>query len=160
MDQPIESFRSSFPRLAVVMTASSFYLGVAMFIADRVAEDGLNVDIRAMAVTVLIYPPLALPLAPILTAILVAYFRVYIYADGIRSYDFWGRYHYLQWSDIEMIRPINLLGFSYVRLYSNGKSPTISIPLFLVGIDRVKELVTQYAEPDNPLALYFEHDVA
>ncbi|MCA8963179.1 MAG: hypothetical protein KDC38_21805, partial [Planctomycetes bacterium] len=78
--------------------------------------------------------PLTLGLSSIacipLTWFLTLFFKVYASEQGIRCFDFWGRYHRTPWSAITGERPINLLGLRYLRIDAQDRV-TIWLPLYL-----------------------------
>jgi len=152
LDQPVEAFKSSFTRVIAVILACAIPIGVAVIFLD----DGLETNIPALLAGVLGGSLAAFAL----TAIAVAYFKVYVHPDGIRGYNAWGLYHDLAWPDIEKIRPFTLPGLRYIRVYCKNNSSVMWLPLFLTNMSRFKELVSQYAKPDNALNLYLDQNVA
>ena len=88
------------------------------------------------------------------TAILVAYYKVYVRIDRLRGFNVIGKYYDLSWADIDAIRPINCGGLRYIRISRKSDTRVMWIPLFLNDINEFHKLVVQYTEPSNPLAQY------
>ena len=93
------------------------------------------------------------------TAILVAYYKVYVRIDRLRGFNAMGRYFELPWADIEAIRPINFGSLRYIRLASKKDIRVMWIPLYLNELNGFHKLVVQYSEPGNPLTQYLNDNL-
>ena len=64
-------------------------------------------------------------------AIAAAYFQVYVSPDGLRCFDFWGKYRFVRWDEITRQAPINVLGLKYLRVFGSSLRRPLWVPLFL-----------------------------
>jgi hypothetical protein len=64
--------------------------------------------------------------------------------DGLRCFDFFGRYHTIPWHAITHGRPINVGGLRYLRLYAPGHA-TVWLPLYLQRMTEFWEVVGRWA---------------
>jgi hypothetical protein len=122
---------------AIVVGAGSFLLRYGL------AVDWAAVGIRFLWAAVLIF-------VSILAVVIL--FRVYVSADGLRCYAFWGNYHTLSWPEIDSVRPINLLGLRYLRVGSSQSGHTVWVPLFLADMPRFRAAVRELAGEEHILA--------
>lgn len=90
-------------------------------------------------------------LGVLLVVVLGRLFKVYVSPGGLRSYDFWGRYHRVPWATIQAIRPVELAGLRYLRLTAPPAPSPIWLPLFLDDQDTFNRLVAELAGPQHPL---------
>jgi hypothetical protein len=81
-----------------------------------------------------------------------ALFRVYVSAEGLRCYTFFGNYHTLSWPEIDSVRPINLLGLRYLRVGSSQSGYTVWVPLYLADMPRFRAAVREFAGEGHTLA--------
>lgn len=89
-------------------------------------------------------------------AVLVAYFTVELTPQGIRGYNFWGRYRFVPWSSMCATKHVNLGGLRYVRVFSENESTPMWLPLFLHGMDAFETSVRTVAPEHNVLRAFFE----
>lgn len=82
----------------------------------------------------------------------VVLFRVYVTAEGLRCYTFWGIYYTLGWPEIDSVRKINLLGLRYLRVGSSQSNHTVWVPLFLADMPRFRAAVREFAGEENTFA--------
>lgn len=68
---------------------------------------------------------------------------------------FWGLRLALRWEEIERVRPINLGGLRFLRLYSQRAAP-IWLPLFLIRARAFITFVRARTAEGHPLRAYFE----
>lgn len=90
----------------------------------------------------------------VLTRIACRLLRIQVHTDGMTLQNEWGFQHNVTWDAIREIRPFNLGGLKYVRIYSTTTSRTLWLPLFLNDRQQFVSLVTQYAESTNPLVCF------
>ena len=64
-------------------------------------------------------------------AVVVVCFPIYVRADGIRGYNFFGLYHTLRWEDIADIREEGILGIRYLVVTSTSGWRQLWVPLYL-----------------------------
>jgi hypothetical protein len=88
----------------------------------------------------------------LVTALMVLFFKVNVGTWGLRSYDFWGSYHEIEWHEMKEARPLNMLGARYLRVVSPGQA-TLWVPLFLANQGEFARLVQQHAGPEHPLVI-------
>lgn len=88
----------------------------------------------------------------IAAALITVFYRVYTNEDGIRCFDFWGRYHHVPWNEVLRVRPGWFLWLPYLRLYSTARPP-IWVPLFLHRQRDFWDYVRAWA-PNTPVDNY------
>lgn len=59
--------------------------------------------------------------------------RVYVSEHGLRCGNFWGRHHFVAWTDVTGVRPINFLGLRYFRIYGRGLRWPLWLPRFMAN---------------------------
>jgi hypothetical protein len=75
---------------------------------------------------------------------------VYISPRGIKAYDFWLRYHFVEWSSITAVRRFTYrLGLKYLLVSSTQSPKTLWVPLFLADRHRFGQLVSKYAGTEH-----------
>jgi hypothetical protein len=74
---------------------------------------------------------------------------VYISSRGIKAYDSWVRYYFVEWSSITAVRRFNLLGLKYLLVSSTQSPKTLWVPLFLAELHRFRQLVSNYAGTEH-----------
>lgn len=80
-----------------------------------------------------------------LTAGLALAFPISVSADGIRCFDFWGRYLVFRWSEIHRASPVSFCGLTYLRLYSPAATRPMWLPLFLGRAEQFRDYVSSVA---------------
>ena len=83
-------------------------------------------------------------------------YRVYVSRGGVRSFDFWGRYHRVAWADIQTVEPVDMAGLRYLKLTTARAPRPVWIPLFLDEQDAFNRLVAERAGPQHPLTRALE----
>ena len=116
--------------------------GVVLILID----DGFTIDPVGLIV--------ALVGATMVYVALWAYFRVHVSERGIRCYDFFGVYHFAEWSSITSVRPTSVLWLKYLRVYSLQSPRPLWLPLFLAEQKRFWSVVVAHASPTCPLLAY------
>jgi hypothetical protein len=88
------------------------------------------------------------------TALINRFFYVEVREGGVRGYDFWGRYHFVDWREMEKVEHRRVLNLTFLRIfYRSGKSP-LWLPLFLKKREQFSSAVARLAPEDNPLKDY------
>ena len=59
------------------------------------------------------------------------FFPVFVGRSGLKCFDFWARYHHVDWASIHTVKPINWLGLKYLLVYSSQLARPIWLPVFL-----------------------------
>jgi hypothetical protein len=96
------------------------------------------------------HPIIAIALINVVgTTIIFHYCVVYISPRGIKAYDFWVKYYFVEWSSITAVRPFNLLGLKYLLVSSTQSPKTLWVPLFLAELHRFRQLVSKYAGTEH-----------
>ncbi|MBD1833312.1 hypothetical protein H6F61_11635 [Cyanobacteria bacterium FACHB-472] len=96
------------------------------------------------------HPIIAIALINVVgTTIIFHYCVVYISPRGIKAYDFWVKYYFVEWSSITAVRPFNLLGLKYLLVSSTQSPKTLWVPLFLAERHRFRQLVSKYAGTEH-----------
>ncbi len=85
--------------------------------------------------------------------ILVYVCPVTIYSHGLRSYNIWGRYSVVAWTQIRSVRPFQILGFRYLYLDVAELSQPLTVPLWLRDMEGFRRHVEQLAGPRHPLSM-------
>jgi len=114
-------------------------------------SDGLNVDIEAF-IFAFIYITIA-------TYICIRYFKITITDEYLRGYDFWGKYHSVEWNNIISIKPIRIAGLKYVRVESKTLRRPLWVPLFLNDMCSFKAEVNKRLADGNPLKTFLDDTV-
>lgn len=83
------------------------------------------------------------------------YFKVYVCEKGLKCFDFWGRYLFVNWSEITEAAPVNVAGMRYLRLYGVYLPRPIWLPLFLARRREFWDYVRDHA-PQSPLLEHAE----
>jgi hypothetical protein len=108
------------------------------------------------ALTVLLVIPALAPLVALLLLALRALFAVRVHELGLRAYDFYGRRAELPWTQIYHVRPVPLLGLTYLRIATTGTERVLWIPYFLADQAAFDRLVGERAGAANPLVRAIE----
>jgi hypothetical protein len=83
--------------------------------------------------------------------LLTLYYRVFVCSQGIRCFDFWGRYQFVPWGQITSVRRTNMLGLVYLKLYSSAARRPLWLPMFLRARSRFWARVHGWLESSSPL---------
>ena len=136
--QPVHAFQSSF------LYACFLFLGLIP----------LSVLIWFIVIAVWLgiksHPLIAIALINVVgTTIIFHYCIVYISPRGIKAYDFWVTYYFVEWSSITAVRRFDLLGLKYLLVSSTQSPKTLWVPLFLAELHRFRQLVSKYAGTEH-----------
>jgi hypothetical protein len=145
MDQPVATFRSAFfPVWRATTTLASAVAAGELALLGFVF--GFPVHVPQIVVTA----ACAIVTGGLLAAP-IAHYGVYVTGEGIKCFDFFCAYHLARWGSVQEVRPINLFGLRYLRVFSTDASRPLWVPLFLSDMSGFRETVSRHAEPDNPL---------
>ncbi len=135
------SFRSAILPCAVATAVAAFVTGSAFVL---LVADPLD--------TWSDWLPLlwAVPAAAGVVLLAVPLMRVFVSADGLSCYTFWGRYYTVPWSQVEAARPINV-GLRYLRVRS-AQGFVLWVPLFLADMSRFRAAVVEAAGEGHVLS--------
>lgn len=86
-------------------------------------------------------------------AILVFLCPVYVSAEGIRSYNFYGIYSTVAWNAEMRTRRHNLFGLRYIVISSRANWTELWVPLFLSDMRGFTEAVAEFGGDEHPLVL-------
>jgi hypothetical protein len=142
-ERPVAEFISSFLHFYILIV---FIGGVIGYLLLRIRE-GPNLD----PIGLLIAGAVFLVAGFFGTRQLVAYFKIYIYETGIKTYDFMGRYHFARWTAVQSVSYINLILVQYFLLKINGIKPRLWIPLNMTDRNLFARLVLETAGKSHPL---------
>ena len=84
------------------------------------------------------------------TYVMIRFYKITIQRDGIRGYDCWGIFHFIEWEMIVDVKPIRILGLKYIRAYNRERRP-LWLPLFLSNFGEFKEEIQKNVPKNNPL---------
>jgi len=88
--------------------------------------------------------------------IAVRYFTLTISGSGIKGYNFWGKYRFVEWKNIKECRTMNLLGLKYLRVFTLDNRSPLWVLLFLNHMHDFEEDIIMLADQGNPMRSYFE----
>ncbi|HQR09479.1 MAG TPA: hypothetical protein PLN21_21835 [Gemmatales bacterium] len=80
----------------------------------------------------------------VLTLIAIPLFPVIVWPEGLKTYNFWGGYVSVNWSDIVSTNSMNLLGLRYVT-FRTTNNKTLYIPRFLTNFVGFRDQVAAWA---------------
>jgi hypothetical protein len=136
--QPVHAFKSSF--------LSAYLLSLILIPYSAL----IWLVLIAVWMGIKSHPITAIALINIVGTILIFnYCLVYISPKGIKSYDLWLRYHFVEWSSITAVTRFNLLGLEYLLVSSTQSSETLWVPLFLPDLNRFGQLVSKYTGKEH-----------
>lgn len=141
-----KAFRSSFFFTTLILVV---YCSVPYLITEY-----LEWNLRGNLVSMLTELGVLALIATAMSAIVVAATPVYVNKESICGYTMWGPYKEIEWSSIHNVRPINLLGLRYLRVFTANETFAIWIPLFLAAQDRFNACVIEYTDSENPIRRY------
>ena len=88
---------------------------------------------------------------------LMWWFRpVYVSSESLIGFRTGGGYRKALWSEINSVRPVNLMGLRYLRVYTNGSKSPIWVPLYLSDREGFYWRVCEFAGPQHPLTVALE----
>ena len=85
---------------------------------------------------------------------------VQIFEQGIRSADFWGRYHEVPWSFVRSARRASVGGLRYIAVSSTVPKVELWIPTYIANKSDFCAALRSYAGPSHPLTREFLRAVA
>jgi hypothetical protein len=88
----------------------------------------------------------------LILAVVTASVKFRVSAEGIRTFDSWGRWKWLPWSDIACATPAKYYFLPHIRLTVDGASRSFWVPLFLKDMQAFRDAVTDLAGAENPLS--------
>jgi len=71
--------------------------------------------------------------------------------NGIRAFDFIGRYHSCPWGSLSAAAPATVFGLAYLKVTSTASPRALWIPLFLEDNAGFLRLAERFGGPTNPL---------
>lgn len=149
MNEPPTAFHSSVR--SVVLCAAP--LGVAFGMALILIHDGFVVDWRNWRALVIAI------LAGIVGVVLQSYVACRLYSVeitrmGIRAYSFWGSRRFIEWEQIDALRPARFLNLRYLRLYSRHHQSPVWVALFYPNYSDFRRALTERAPSGSPILLH------
>lgn len=79
-------------------------------------------------------------------------FPVTVFDAGLRSYNSWGWYRTVSWSDVRSVEIRKFFGFPYLFLAVADGTASLAVPLWLRDMTSFRELVSRHAGPGHPLS--------
>ena len=122
-----------------------------VFIALLIIDKGLDIDIEAF----IFVSVLALPI----NYAFVHHFKIIITDDNLRGYDFWGKYHSVEWNSILNVKPIQVAWLKYVRIENSISKRPLWIPLFLNDMSSFNKEAIKRLDEGNPFRVFLETQV-
>ena len=124
-------------------------VGIPAWLAVFVIRGGLSwSEAAVLGLVVRMFILLAIGL--VFFGVVVAAFPTRLGPEGIRSYDFWGRYGNIRWDDIKRVDPRNYAGLRYLRIESAGGTYVL-LPLWVRDRLRLLGRIRDLAGPESPL---------
>ena len=80
---------------------------------------------------------------------------IVLFENGVKSYTFWRKRHFLEWHEIEEVMTQQYLNVKCVAIFFKSGSQKILIPLNLRRGEDFKEKLSQFAPEGNVLREYF-----
>jgi hypothetical protein len=90
-------------------------------------------------------------LGTLLSGVFVFVYTVSVRRDGVYGYNFWGNYSMVLWDEVTHVKPVKYIGFPYLKVFFEGSTDPIWIPLYLVEQNKFVAAVIEYAPELNPL---------
>jgi|SRR5690554_1832861 len=113
-----------------------------------VIDDGFDINYEAFLV--------GLIFVMLFSVVATYYFKITTFENHIRAYDFWGKYHSLEWRNITKVKSIQIVGLKYLRVYGDGQARPLWIPCFLRNMDEFVKDVHNKISHENPLYDYLQ----
>ena len=142
-------YRSSF--LVCWRWTTGLCAGIALFFHAIALAQGIPQSVPS-TITLALGMSLAM-------AVAVICFPVYVSAEGLPCYNFWGAYSIAPWSTISVVCPTNLFGLRYLRVRSTACSSELWVPLYLSKMSSFVASVREFAGETNPLVLSLAQQV-
>lgn len=92
-------------------------------------------------------------LCGLIVSIPVAICRFSVSAEGLRTFDSWGRWRRIAWADIAVVEPARYLLWPHLRLQVDGQRRRAWLPLNLKDMAGLRAAVIAEAGAQHPLAL-------
>jgi hypothetical protein len=89
----------------------------------------------------------------VLTTSFLFYYKISINPKGIKCTDFWGKFHFVEWSTISYARYSQIGGLLYILISTNKSKNSLWLPLFLNKLSLLRQMVLNHAGENNPLAI-------
>lgn len=158
MENLVEAFRWSFWWVAIYVVAIGTAIGVPLAIGI-VALLGLTPPIAILLLAVAAGVAGAEAVGLLGVFLLSRFFQIYVSRDRLGAYNSLGVYREARWSDIDKVRPLNVVGLRYLRVTDNESRIPLWVPLYLNDREGFYRRVCEYAGPEHPLAvaLHAEH---
>jgi hypothetical protein len=151
MQGPVESFRIALwvPLAWVLLVSVSLGVPLALVI--------VTIVIGLPPATRIIYAvSFAVAVADIAGFIgvcaVVAYFRIDVGPEGVRTYNTCCVWRTVAWADVRSVRRSGMPGLRSLKFDVPGARFSLAIPLCLSDLERFYQLVCQYAGAEHPLA--------
>jgi hypothetical protein len=98
-------------------------------------DDGLDINIESFLVASLC--------ALLFNYVLIRSFKITITDENMRSYDFWGKSHSIEWDSIVDVKPIQIAWLKYVRVIKTSTSRPLWEPIFFNDMYKFKRETTK-----------------
>ena len=136
-------------RIHVCSVLIGAFIGTAAFIA----EHGVPGVRLVAAVFTSRWSALPMMVAFLFGLIVLLRFTVFVRVspEGIRSLDTIGRLRTIPWSRLHSVKPTNILGIKYLRVYSQTSRFALWVPLQLSEYDRFVQHVRSVAPASCPI---------
>ena len=92
------------------------------------------------------------------TTIIVLYYTITISESGIKGYNFWGGYRFVEWGTTKECRTMNLLGLKYLRIFTLDNRLPLWVPMFLNHLQDFKRNIINLTDQGNCMRSYFEKE--
>ena len=135
-------------------------IGGAIFILGLVAFDTtIHVEKHVMLETIGFYIMVFSPPYAILSAVIMSrYFSYFLTEEGLGGENLIGKSQFIEWDNIQEIKPIQIGNLTYARIHSVGEKYPLWFPLFFKN-DQSFEQQLHLLTPTNHIARTMLGDV-
>jgi len=130
-------------------------LSIIGFSGYLFVTEGINIDWKSCVIA--LSGMLLFVLLYILTIII--YYKVTLTEDGIKGFNFWGKYRFVQWNEINNVKFINFCGLKFLRVFSKNERLSLWIPLFLKDMNDFKHLACTLPQAKNKFREYYSKNI-
>jgi hypothetical protein len=86
---------------------------------------------------------------------MVLYFKTTLSNKGIRGFNIFGAGLFIEWVNISNVKPINIFGLKFLRVFPNNSYLALWLPLFVNNPDDFSKKSTIIPPDGNPFREFF-----
>jgi hypothetical protein len=133
------------PLFLYIVTYGVLVFTLIIFIEER---DNINWYAYAAALIAMVV------FSIIATYAISSYFISIISSNGINGFNFVGKRKFIEWSEVVLVKPSNLGGLRYLRVFSRKSMLALWLPMNVGNINGLLEDVIALVPENNPLSEY------